>query len=40
MIVIGVLDALRKEGKVGGDVVARAIVELGVDPDKLDPLHV
>ncbi len=40
MIVIGVLDALRKEGRVDAPLVARAIKELEVDPDKLDPLHV
>ncbi len=39
MIVIGVLDALRKEGKVQPGVVAQAIKDLGVDPEKLDPLH-
>ena len=40
MIVVGVLDALRKEGKVSAQVVAGAIKDLGVDPDKLDPLHI
>jgi len=39
-IVIAALDALRKQGKVDGKVVAQAIQDLGVDPDKLDPLHV
>lgn len=40
MITIGVLDALRKEGKVSAKVVAEAIVELGVDPDKIEPLSI
>lgn len=40
MIVVATLDALRKEGKVEAKVVAEAIKDLGVDPDKLDPLHV
>ena len=40
MIVIGVLDALRKEGKVSAKVVSGAIKDLGVDPEKLDPLHI
>jgi pyruvate dehydrogenase E1 component len=40
MIVLGVLDALRKEGKLDAKVVARAVEELGVDPDKLEPLRV
>ncbi|HSC88375.1 MAG TPA: pyruvate dehydrogenase (acetyl-transferring), homodimeric type, partial [Polyangiaceae bacterium] len=40
MIVIGVLDTLRKQGKLDAKVVAQAIADLGVDPDKLDPLHV
>ena len=40
MIVIGVLDALRKEGRVEAKVVAQAIRDLGVDAEKLDPLHV
>ena len=34
-IVIGALDALRLEGKLSGNAVARAIAELGVDPDKV-----
>jgi len=40
MIALGVLDALRKEGKIDGKTVAGAIEELGVDADKLDPLDV
>jgi len=40
MIVIGVLDALRKEGKVSAKVVSSAIADLGVNPDKLDPLSI
>lgn len=39
-IVIGALDALRKQGKIEASVVAQAIVDLGVDPEKLEPLHV
>ncbi len=39
-IAIGVLDALYREGKLDAKKVSRAIVDLGVDPDKLDPLHV
>jgi pyruvate dehydrogenase E1 component len=34
-IVIGALDGLRLEGKLGAADVARAIAELGVDPDKI-----
>ncbi|MCH2110134.1 MAG: pyruvate dehydrogenase (acetyl-transferring), homodimeric type, partial [Polyangiaceae bacterium] len=40
MIVIATLDALRKEGKVEPQVVATAIAELGVDPEKIDPLFI
>jgi pyruvate dehydrogenase E1 component len=40
MIVIATLDALRKEGKVEAKVVASAIKDLGVDPEKLDPLFI
>jgi pyruvate dehydrogenase E1 component len=40
MITIGVLDALRKEGKVSAQVVAEAIEELGVDPEKIEPLSI
>jgi pyruvate dehydrogenase E1 component len=39
-IAIAALDALRKQGSVPGAVVARAIRELGVDPEKLDPLSI
>ncbi len=39
-IVIGALDALRKQGKVDGKTVAKAIKDLGVDPEKLDPLSI
>jgi pyruvate dehydrogenase E1 component len=34
-IVIGALDGLRLDGKLTGQDVARAIAELGVDPDKV-----
>jgi pyruvate dehydrogenase E1 component len=34
-IVIGALDGLRLDGKVSAQEVARAIAELGVDPDKV-----
>jgi len=40
MIVIGVLDALRREGKIEASVVAQAIKDLGVNTEKLDPLEV
>jgi pyruvate dehydrogenase E1 component len=40
MITIGVLDALRKEGKVSAKIVAQAIQELGVDPEKIEPLSI
>jgi pyruvate dehydrogenase E1 component len=40
MIVIGVLDALRKEGKIEASVLAQAITDLGVDPNKVDPLSI
>jgi len=40
MIVVGVLDTLKKQGKVDGKLVARAIRDLGVDPEKMDPLHI
>ncbi len=40
MIVIGALDALRKEGKIETKIVAQAIKDLGVDADKIDPLHI
>lgn len=38
MITIGALDALMQEGKVDASVVTQAIAELGIDPDKSDPL--
>src|SRR5690606_12529901 len=40
MITIGVLDALRKEGNVSAKVLAQAIDELGVDPEKIEPLSI
>jgi len=40
MVVIGVLDALRKEGKVSSSVVAQAIEDLGIDPEKIEPLSI
>ncbi len=39
-IVIGALDALRLEGKLTPADVARAIAELGVDPDKVPPTSI
>jgi len=39
-IVLGALDALYRDGKIDAKKVSRAIVDLGVDPEKLDPLHV
>ena len=39
-IAIAALDALRLDGKLDAATVARAIEELGVDPDKLDSTHV
>jgi pyruvate dehydrogenase E1 component len=39
-IVIGALDALRLEGKVTNAELAKAIRELGVNPDKVPPLSV
>ena len=39
-IAIAALDALRLDGKLDAATVARAIAELGVDPDKLDATHV
>ncbi len=39
-IAIAALDALRKQGKVDAKLVAQAIKDLGVDPDKIDPLHI
>jgi pyruvate dehydrogenase E1 component len=37
-ITIGALDALRQEGQVSAAELSKAISELGVDPDKMDPL--
>lgn len=39
-IVIAALDALRKQGKVSAQLVAQAIKDLGVDPEKLEPLRI
>jgi pyruvate dehydrogenase E1 component len=39
-IVIGALDGLRQEGKLSGSEVARAIRDLGVNPDKIAPLSI
>jgi pyruvate dehydrogenase E1 component len=39
-ITIAALDALRKQGSLPGAVVARAIAELAVDPEKIDPLSI
>jgi pyruvate dehydrogenase E1 component len=39
-IVIGALDALRLEGKVDNATVARAIRDLGVNPEKVAPLSI
>jgi len=39
-IAVAALDALRLEGKLSAGEVARAIRELGVDPDKLDPTSI
>ena len=36
-IVVGALSGLKDEGRIGADVVKRAIGELGIDPDKQDP---
>lgn len=38
MIVLGVLDSLRKQGAISGSVVAQAIASLAVDAEKGDPL--
>ena len=35
--VIGTLYALAQKGEIGREVVARAIKELGVDPEKIQP---
>jgi pyruvate dehydrogenase E1 component len=39
-IVLGALDALRLEGKISGSDLAKAIHDLGVDPEKIEPLRV
>ena len=39
-IVIGALDGLRLDGKLDAATVARAIRELGVDSDKVEPLSI
>jgi pyruvate dehydrogenase E1 component len=39
-IALAALDALRLEGKLSPEAVAGAIRELGIDPDKIDPLEV
>ncbi len=39
-IVIGALDGLRQEGKLSGSELARAIHDLGVNPDKVAPLSI
>jgi len=39
-IALAALDALRREGRLGSDDVARAIGTLGVDPEKGDPLDI
>jgi pyruvate dehydrogenase E1 component len=36
-IVIGALDGLRQEGKLSAQELAKAIKDLGVDPDKVPP---
>jgi pyruvate dehydrogenase E1 component len=39
-IALGALDALRQEGKLTGKAVAKAIAELGIDPEKRYSAHV
>jgi pyruvate dehydrogenase E1 component len=39
-IALAALDALRNEGKLEASVVERALEELDVDPDKLDPVSI
>jgi len=39
-IVVAALDALRADGKLEAALVAQAISDFGIDPDKLDPLDV
>ena len=36
-IVLAALGALRRENKIGSDVVKRAIQELGINPEKANP---
>ena len=38
-IALAALDALRAEGKLSGSVVAKALTELGIEPEKLAPAH-
>jgi pyruvate dehydrogenase E1 component len=38
-IAIAALHALAQDGRIPATAVARAIKDLGIDPDKLDPLH-
>ncbi|MCB9830848.1 MAG: pyruvate dehydrogenase (acetyl-transferring), homodimeric type [Planctomycetes bacterium] len=39
-IVLGVLSALQQDGKIEAATVARAIQDLGIDPEKIDPIAV
>ena len=39
-IVVAALSALQEEGKVSAAVVAKAIKQYGINPDKADPLTV
>ncbi|HET9957733.1 MAG TPA: pyruvate dehydrogenase (acetyl-transferring), homodimeric type [Polyangiaceae bacterium] len=39
-IVLGALDGLRQEGKLSAAELAKAIVELGVNPDKIEPTSI
>jgi pyruvate dehydrogenase E1 component len=39
-IVVGALSGLLQDGRIGADVVARAIRDLGIDAEKLDPLSI
>jgi pyruvate dehydrogenase E1 component len=36
-IVLAALAALRRENKIGSDVVKRAVQELGINPEKANP---
>jgi len=38
-IAIAALHALSQDGQIAASEVSKAIQDLGVDPDKLDPLH-